>query len=70
MIYVTPFVNSTKQCSGPSTDSAFASLDDVATVMGEPDVLTSKRMLIYGSGEDRVVFSNFIFCIDDNVITG
>jgi len=70
MIYVTPFKNSTKQCSGPSTDAGFASLADVATAMGEPDVPATKRMLIYGPGEDRVVFSDFIFSIDVAVITG
>ena len=70
MIYVTPFKNSTKQCSGPSTDSGFDSLDSVAGAMGAPDVPASKRMLIYGAGEDRVVFSNFIFSIDGDVTTG
>ena len=70
MIYVTPFKNSTKQCSGPSTDSGFDSLDTVAATMGAPDVPASKRMLIYGAGEDRVVFSNFIFSIDGGVTTG
>lgn len=69
-IYVTPFKNSTKRCSGPSTDSGFASLDDVVTAMGEPDVKRSKKMLIYGPGEDRVVFSGFIFCIDGDGSTG
>lgn len=69
-IYATPFKNSTKQCSGPSTDAGFESLDDVVAAMGEPDVKRSKRMAIYGPGEDRVVFSDFIFCIDDSGITG
>ena len=69
-IYATPFKNSTKQCSGPSTDAGFASLDDVVTAMGAPDVPRSKRMVIYGPGEDRVVFSDFIFCIDGDGITG
>lgn len=69
-IYATPFKNSTKQCSGPSTDAGFESLDDVVAAMGEPDVKRSKRMAIYGPGEDRVVFSDFIFCIDGDGITG
>jgi len=69
-IYATPFKNSTKQCSGPSTDAGFASLDDVVAAMGEPDVKRSKRVLIYGPGEDRVAFSDFIFCIDEAVNTG
>lgn len=69
-IYATPFKNSTKQCSGPSTDAGFESLDDVVAAMGEPDVKRSKRMAIYGPGEDRVVFSDFIFSIDGDVTTG
>lgn len=64
-IYVTPFRNSDKQTTGPSTDAGFASLDDVVTAMGEP-LFQSKRMVIYGPGEDRVVFSDFIFCIDES----
>ena len=70
MIYVTPFKKSTKRCSGPSADSGFASLDDVVTAMGEPDVKRSRLTLIYGSGEDRVVFSSIIFCIDGDGSTG
>jgi len=69
-IYVTAFKNSTKQCSGPSTDSGFNSLDNVIATMGEPDVPPFERMLIYGSEEDQVVFSDFIFCIDGDGIMG
>ncbi len=68
-IYATPFKNSTKQCSGPSTDAGFESLDDVVAAMGEP-LHRYKRMAIYGPGEDRVVFSDFIFSIDGGVTTG
>lgn len=63
-IYATPFNASDKQATGPSTDSGFASIDAVVTLMGEPDVYRSKRMAIYGPGEDRVVFSTFVFCVD------
>ena len=69
-IYATPFNAHTKECSGPSANSGFINLEDVTAVMGEPDVKRSKRMLIYGPGEDRVVFSDYIFCIDDTGITG
>lgn len=65
-IYVTPFRNSDKQTTGPSTDAGFASLDDVVAAMGGPVVPRSKRILIYGDGEDRVAFSDFIFCIDES----
>lgn len=64
-IYATPFKASTKETTGPSTDSGFASLDDVVTAMGGP-LFQYKRMVIYGPGEDRVVFSDFIFCIDES----
>lgn len=64
MIYVTPFKNSTKQCSGPSTDSGFESLEPVVAAMGPPDIETEGKTLIYGVGEERVIFSYFIFCID------
>ena len=70
MIYVTSFKKSTKLCTGPSTDSGFASLDDVVATMGAPDVPASKRTAIYGAEDDRVVFSNFIFSIDGGVTTG
>lgn len=72
MIYVTPFRASYKQTTGPSTDSGFASLDDVVTTMGRADLThLSKRMAIYGfMGDDRVVFSDFIFSIDVAVTTG
>lgn len=69
-IYATPFNASDKQATGPSTDSGFTSIDDVVTLMGEPDVYRSKRMVIYGPGDERVAFSNFIFCVDGGGNTG
>lgn len=68
-IYATPFKASTKETTGPSTDSGFQSLDDVVTAMGEPEH-RYKAMVIYGPGEDRVVFSDFIFRIDEVGTTG
>lgn len=65
MIYATPFRNSDKKTTGPSTDSGFASLDDVVAAMGRADLIRlSKRMAIYGFMGERVAFSDFIFCID------
>ena len=69
-IYATPFKASTKQCSGPSTDSGFENLDDVVAAMGPDYVARYKAMVIYGPGEDRAVFSKIIFCIDDTGTTG
>jgi hypothetical protein len=68
-IYATPFKASNKETTGPSTDSGSQSLDDVVAAMGEP-LKRYKRMVIYGPGEDRVVFSDFIFRIDEVGTTG
>lgn len=62
-IYVTPFTDQPRGCTGASTDSGFPSLDAVAEAMGEP-FRRYPSMLIYGEGNDRVVFTRFIFCID------
>lgn len=70
IIYATPFRASDKQTTSPSTDSGFESLDDVVTAMGSEYVSRGKRMVIYGPGEDRVVFSDFIFRIDEGGTTG
>lgn len=69
-IYVTPFKNSTKECSGPSTDSGFESIDAVIEAMGDNFVHRGPAMVIYGEGEDRVVFSKIIFRIDEPGTTG
>jgi len=63
-IYVTPFNGTTKETTGPSTDSGFETLEAVVEAMGPPAV-TYKAMVIYGEGEDRVVFSKIIFRIDE-----
>jgi hypothetical protein len=69
-IYATPFNHSTKLCTGPSTDSGLKTLKDVVNIMGEPDVKNSVSLRIYGTGEQRVVFSRLIFFIDDAVNNG
>lgn len=69
-IYATPFRASDKKPTGPSVDSGFEDLDSVVLALGEPDIKWSKRMLIYGPGEDRIAFSEIIFCIDGDGITG
>ena len=65
-IYATPFKHTARECSGPSTDSGFDSLDTVELIAGEPEHRFA-GMLIYGDGEDRVVFSKIIFRIDGEV---
>lgn len=64
VIYATPFTVEPRECTGPSTDSGFESLEAVADAMGEPSARYA-AMLIYGDGNDRVVFSRVIFRIDD-----
>lgn len=64
-IYATPFTDEPRECTGPSTDSGFQSLDEVVEAMGEP-AKRYRAMLIYGEGNDRVVFSRIIFRIDDD----
>lgn len=70
IIYATPFNASDKQATGPSTDSGFTSIDAVVAIMGDPDIYRSKRMAIYGPGEERVVFSTFVFYVDGGGNTG
>ena len=67
-IYATPFRQSDKKTTGPSVDSGFKDLDAVVDAMGWSPYRNS-RMIIHGGGEDRVVFSDFIFCIDGEVTT-
>ena len=69
-IYVTPFSNSTKQTTGPSADSGFASIADVVAALGEPVAPARARTAIYGPGEERVIFSDYVFRVDPAVNTG
>lgn len=64
-IFATPFTDDNKTCTGKSSDSGFASLDEVVACMGPDYVSWSYKYLIYGEGNDRVIFSPIPFCIDD-----
>lgn len=68
-IYSTPFNNETRLCTGPSVDSGFTDFKQLVSVMGDPDIWDGKYLAIYGTGKDRVLFSNIKFCIDgvDNI---
>lgn len=68
-IYVTPFNNDTKQCTGASAPSGFDSLDQVATAMGDGFASRTEKTLIYGDGCERVLFSPAVFHIDGGGIT-
>lgn len=63
-IYSTPFTHSNKATTGPSTLQPFSSLDQVVAAMGPQPNYRGVRALIYGEGEDRVVFSDFVFRVD------
>lgn len=67
-IYATPFRGGTKETTGPSTDSGFKTLDQVRAAMPERPRFRSDRMVVYSYGEDRVVYSDFIFRIDGESI--
>lgn len=60
MIYVTPFRATDKVTTGPSVDSGFITMNDIIKVMGKP-LAQHKGMLIYGPGDDRVLFSQLRF---------
>lgn len=56
-IYATPFDPATKQCTGPSTDSGMATLDEVVMLMGPPDHAGQRVHTYTGAG---VAFSDFV----------
>ena len=56
-IYTTPFDPLTKQCTGPSTDSGMATLDEVVLLMGPPDRAGQRVHTYTGAG---VAFSDFV----------
>lgn len=59
MIYATPYDEHTKQCTAPSTDSGFRSLDAVVAAMGPP--LTRSPQTVVHSG---VIFSRIPWSSD------
>lgn len=61
IIYATPFNAATLKVTGPSSDSGYTDFDQVVAILGEPDVRRSKNTLIYGPGNDRVIFTKFKF---------
>jgi hypothetical protein len=66
-IYATPFRTIDRQLTGLSTDSGFDKLDTVVATMGEP-LAKSERTAVYGDDENRVIFSDYPFCIDEENI--
>jgi len=70
MIYVTPFNNKTKQCTGPSTESGFDTIDEVVDTMTDFVHRRGDKTVIYGDSVDRVIFSTFIFSIDETINNG
>lgn len=66
IIYATPFKQSTLECSGPSVDTGFKSLNDVAFIMPGEIVKVYPALIICGHGDDKVLFSRVAFHIDGN----
>lgn len=65
MILVTPFNADNKQCTGPSVNSGFQSIDNVVAAMGDGHVIRRNRLVVYGDAVNRVVFSdNIVFHVD------
>ena len=61
MIWSTPYtVKGEEIITGLSTDSGFESINQVCDVMGDPDAV-HLRYVVYGTGEERVAFSDFAF---------
>lgn len=69
MIYSTPFTDSNKATTGPSTPQPFPDLAAVIAAMGLP-VHRGGRTLVYGLGENRVVFSDFVLSVDASPDSG
>jgi hypothetical protein len=63
-IYLTPFDPATKQCTAPSEDSGFATVDEAVEMFGPGHLTLSARLAVY---EDFAV-SDYVF-LDAPVIT-
>lgn len=59
MIYLTPFDETTKRATAPSSDSGFQTLAEVAAVMGDAWTTRSNRLIIYPG----VAFSDYPFLL-------
>lgn len=70
VIYATPFNYSTKEPTAASEDSGFDSLDSVVAALGDGYIRRGERTVIYGQGDDCIIFSDYAFRIDDSVIMG
>ena len=70
MIYATPFRESDKETTGPSAPSGFESLGQVVQMLGQADCIQRPSMVIYGAGDDRIVYSRVVFRIDAAVNSG
>ena len=61
MIFSTPYnVKGDTVTTGLSVDSGFESINQACDVMGDPDEVRI-RFVVYGTGEERVAFSDFRF---------
>jgi hypothetical protein len=64
VIYTTPYNSDDKEPSGYSVDSGFKTIDEVVAALPDQYIFKSKNMVIYESGNNRVVFSHLRFNIE------
>jgi hypothetical protein len=59
-VYITPFLADTLECTAPSEPAGFDTLDDVRELMGPPNN-QHDALLVYGEGNDRILFSRLVW---------
>jgi hypothetical protein len=59
-IYMTPFDPATKQCTGPSVATAWASTADVVAVFGANHLSCSARTLVYAD----LAFTDYVLRVE------
>ena len=64
MIYATAYKMSDIRHPGQSVDSGFTCLSDVVDMLGTDYIRQTPRYIIYGDGENRVVYSDFPFRLE------
>lgn len=69
-IYATPFRQSDLQTTAPSEPSGFESLEQVVQCLGDTYRVRRPALVIYGSGDQSILYSRAPFRIDRPVSNG
>lgn len=69
-IYATPFRQSDRECTAPSAPSGFESIDQVVQCLGDSHRVRRPALVIYGEGDNSIIYSQAPFRIDRPVTTG